>query len=59
MGKIRATKVATDPLAEEHQQLVNEMRELSRELRDCIEEVQRALFFTTKLEGWSKADPVN
>lgn len=59
MGKIRATNVATDPLAEEHQQLVNEMRELSRELRDCIEEMQSVLSFTTKLRGWPKPDSVN
>ncbi len=59
MNKIRATNVVKDELAEEHQQLVSEMRALSRELRNFVEEMQRVISFTTRLRQWSGTDSVN
>jgi hypothetical protein len=59
MGKIRATNVVQDLLVEEHQKLVIEMRELSRELRDCVEEMRKAISSTAQLRGWSGNDLPN
>jgi hypothetical protein len=42
---------------EEHQKLVIEMRELSPELRDCVEEMRKAISSVAKpKEKWSPTD---
>jgi hypothetical protein len=59
MGKIRATNAVQDLLVEEHQKLVIEMRELSRELRDCVEEMRKAISLTAKPGEWSRTNLPN
>jgi hypothetical protein len=59
MSKIRATWLLQEQLAKEHQQSVTELHELSRQLVDCVEEIQKFNRFTVKAREWSRTDLVN
>lgn len=58
MNKIRASNVIKNQLAEEDQELVSDLRELSRQLRDFVDEMEKGTF-RLELGEWPSTDRVN